>query len=901
MMNMIELQDKLKNFSQDQLVSMMQQPTGEAPQFMVLSEITRRQKMQKEAESQQAPTQSVAQEAVAAAGVPQGGIADMARSLAPQTNVAQNTGVNPAAPPQGMPMPSAPQGPAPMAAAPQGIARMASGGVIKMQAAGKVQFWPQDQMMKLAGIVNNGKSTNPDDFPERKIIATVPYGYRGEFINVYNDYTLMNVDKDGNEYDIVRDKTSANKVFDALDVPVEDRQIRTEDGKGRPELKELDFFMSPQMKIDAQKKAALAEETAAAESAPTGLGAYAAPTMDAPVSDSAPSTPVFDATVDAPIAPQMPVPPKTDSMPQGPRPSGTQVNIAGNIYAVLGDGSVIDQTGRTPPPPVAEQARRQAGTPAAQFTTQQQYQNAQNLANRIGANSGENAVLPSENLLMGGGREGTPYLNTPAADTAIYAGGYDPQSRAATSTTGLAALSQETMPTVGGPDPRGGLDIQSKINRLRAIIESNASPMERMQAAQELEKLNDSVAMTQGYLAQQKRNLPPGYIMTAMGVQLDPNYVAPGTTGNSIIDQTVTQGGSAALSTLPAGIQSMVDPALLKAAQDKANLTDFEKGVYPINQTKSTATDVLDNPFAPKDLKIEAQKVIDQAAKETEALASKTGMNPELFSPRVLNETGYSGLTEYDPTATLTPTVASVLEKSALAAELTDAMKPKPRPKDLFAPTTDNALGGGGSGTGTGSGTGSGGMSDYETELMKIMKSREKAAESDKWLALAQVGMGLMQGGSGSFLGDVGAAGMKGLETLRTSRDQADTDKLSLLKAREDARIDRARIAASAAKGTAPNATALKSVIADLDMAMAPLAAKEASGKLTNDERTQLAQLRDQRNHYSTILGNLAGGSYGAFPAQATAAGPKNLSNNPPVERGFIGKGIDAVSSFVTG
>jgi hypothetical protein len=98
MMNMIELQDKLKNFSQDQLVSMMQQPTGEAPQFMVLSEITRRQKMQKEAESQQAPTSSVAQEAVTAAGVPQGGIADMARSLAPQTNVAQNTGAMSALP-----------------------------------------------------------------------------------------------------------------------------------------------------------------------------------------------------------------------------------------------------------------------------------------------------------------------------------------------------------------------------------------------------------------------------------------------------------------------------------------------------------------------------------------------------------------------------------------------------------------------------------------------------------------------------------------------------------------------------------------------------------------------------------------------------------------------------------
>jgi hypothetical protein len=233
--------------------------------------------------------------------------------------------------------------------------------------------------------------------------------------------------------------------------------------------------------------------------------------------------------------------------------------------------------------------------------------------------------------------------------------------------------------------------------------------------------------------------------------------------------------------------------------------------------------------------------------------------------------------------ASVTPNIDNITDEEL--AKYTNK-RPQPRPKDLFAPTTDNALNGATTGATTGAtGSGSGGMSDYETELMKIMKSREKAAESDKWLALAQVGMGLMKGGSGSFLGDVGAAGMKGLETLRTSRDQADTDKLSLLKAREDARIDRARIAASAAKGTAPNATALKSVIEDLDMAMAPLAAKEALGKLTNDEKTQLAQLRDQRNYYSTILGGLAGGSYGAFPAQATAAGPKDLSNNPPVER----------------
>jgi hypothetical protein len=800
MMNMIELQDKLKNFSQDQLVSMMQQPTGEAPQFMVLSEITRRQKMQKEAESQQAPTQSVAQEAVTAAGVPQGGIADMARSLAPQTNVAQNTGVNPAAPPQGMPMPSAPQGPAPMAAAPQGIARMASGGVIKMQAAGKVQFWPQDRMMKLAGIVNNGKSINPDDFPERKIIATVPYGYRGEFINVYNDYTLMNVNKDGIEYDIVRDKTSANKVFDALDVPVEDRQLRTEDVKGRPELIPLDFFMSPQMKIDAQKKAA--------ESAPTGLGAYAAPTMDAPVSDSAPSTPVFDATVDASIAPQMSVPPKTDSMPQGPRPSttgGTQVNIAGNIYAVLDDGSVIDQTGRTPPPPVAELARTKAVSMA---------------------------------------REPAPSLNqAPAADTAIYGGGYDPRTNVPSAPSGLAALSPDTMPTVDGPfaypasrfstnlGPRAMLDWEEGQAEEAALIDARTNAdlgsgrTPRYDTAigpQPTSPQTETPIDLEAYL----KSIYPDYGQEDARTNADLGSGRTPRYDTAIGPQPAPPPPAAAL--LAPSLEEVMDQFGVNRADAQAIIDrtytpriNGEGSPFAVNENAPTGTrDAYSMIFGP----------LPAPYFNSELTAAEKRAVYEKEQARREKETAAFAAAE---------TPASVpLEKSALAAGLTGDIKPKARPKDLFAPTTDNALNGATTGATTGAtGSGSGGMSDYETELMKIMKSREKAAESDKWLALAQVGMGLMQGGSGSFLGDVGAAGMKGLETLRTSRDQADTDKLSLLKAREDARIDRARIAASAAKGTAPNATALKSVIEDLDMEMAPLAAKEALGKLTPDEK----------------------------------------------------------------
>jgi hypothetical protein len=703
MMNMIELQDKLKNFSQDQLVSMMQQPTGEAPQFMVLSEITRRQKMQKEAESQQAPTQSVAQEAVAAAGVPQGGIADMARSLAPQTNVAQNTGVNPAAPPQGMPMPSAPQGPAPMAAAPQGIARMASGGVIKMAPGGPVDL---DRYRELA------------------------------------------------------------------------RRLVRGDGSFSPEeLKEIE-----QIKDSNELEQALSLEAELANSESLSDINPALPRVES----SAP-TPVFDATVEVPSLNQ-----------------------------------------------------------------------------------------------------------APAADAAIYGGGYDPRTNVPSAPSGLAALSQETMPTVDGP--------QEKQAQMQdpTMVNQGASPEWAKTAADFLRKQ---------YPARFSTNLGSRAMLDWEEGQAEEDARTNADLGSGRTPRYDTAIGPQPTSPqteTPIDLEAYLKSIYPNYGQEDARTNaDLGSGRTPETtgqpsaefRAKEDAMYGQKTPSRDPYLAAYSQYLID-AAKGTSTINElKSGLD-WLTAPKTggiyTQEDVSKWLTPDAENPVAVPNIDNITDEEL--AKYTNK-RPQPRPKDLFAPTTDNALEGGGSGTGSGSG----GMSDYETELMKIMKSREKAAESDKWLALAQVGMGLMQGGSGSFLGDVGAAGMKGLETLRTSRDQADTDKLSLLKAREDARIDRARIAASAAKGTAPDAAALKSVIADLDTAMMPLAAKEASGKLTNDERTQLAQLRDQRNYYSTILGGLAGGSYGAFPAQATAAGPKDLSNNPPVERSFIGRGIDAVSSFVTG
>ena len=85
-MNIIDIQDQLKNFSEDQLINEMQMPSGNAPQFLVLSEIQRRKRMRDDfAKREAAQQQTVAEEAIAAAGVPVSGIAGMSEAMAPQS------------------------------------------------------------------------------------------------------------------------------------------------------------------------------------------------------------------------------------------------------------------------------------------------------------------------------------------------------------------------------------------------------------------------------------------------------------------------------------------------------------------------------------------------------------------------------------------------------------------------------------------------------------------------------------------------------------------------------------------------------------------------------------------------------------------------------------------------
>ena len=95
MMNLLQVQDDLKNFSQDQLVKEMQQPSGSTPQFLVLSELNRRKRVKGDFEARQAQQQpTVAEEVVASAGVPQNQMMGMPEAMAPQSAVSEGVGTS---------------------------------------------------------------------------------------------------------------------------------------------------------------------------------------------------------------------------------------------------------------------------------------------------------------------------------------------------------------------------------------------------------------------------------------------------------------------------------------------------------------------------------------------------------------------------------------------------------------------------------------------------------------------------------------------------------------------------------------------------------------------------------------------------------------------------------------
>lgn len=154
---------------------------------------------------------------------------------------------------------------------------------------------------------------------------------------------------------------------------------------------------------------------------------------------------------------------------------------------------------------------------------------------------------------------------------------------------------------------------------------------------------------------------------------------------------------------------------------------------------------------------------------------------------------------EGDPTSEVEPEVPTEMEDQS--SDTPTSIRPE----------------GGGSGGGSGGGiagvaaASQQAVTPYEQELLDMLKARERRAEQDKWLALAQFGLQLMSSNNPTFGGAVGEAGVPAIDTIRESRDSYDADRLGLLNLLEQHRMGQAQLAlqqqAAAARSRAGGGT----------------------------------------------------------------------------------------------
>ena len=125
-MNILDAEDMIKGLPDQTLMQQAQMPTGELPQFLVISEIQRRSDMRKRHEAQmQEQSQGTVKDQIMREGI---------AAMMPQQPMGMPPQMMPQGmPPQGMPPQGMPTGMPPMGMAAGGIVRMQEGGVARIQ------------------------------------------------------------------------------------------------------------------------------------------------------------------------------------------------------------------------------------------------------------------------------------------------------------------------------------------------------------------------------------------------------------------------------------------------------------------------------------------------------------------------------------------------------------------------------------------------------------------------------------------------------------------------------------------------------------------------------------------------------------------------------------------------
>ena len=819
-MNILELQEDLKDLPDRRLIQEMQMPTGAMPQFLVLSELTRRKRMRDDYKRQAAANEpTVAEEVVAGAGVPQGGLMAMAGAMAPKTNVAQDTGLS-----QAMPM-QATRAPQPMSDG--GIMRLNEGYKISSGTSIADTLLPARIEMVLTGGNANDKMVIAEQ------ILTGVYGPE-----IQSQFTSQMLS--GSYGDNLK---NIAEQFNSVAASLDD-SAPTVMGEG-PSLQEINpdstTFVAPETVSDPRERGALAFNRYSTG----GLGAV----------PSVPNIPQM--ALDTPLS----------------------------LNQIIDSGVGIRSADTNRAQQLADSlAMRRSDLPGVNLPGESySYEIDPDAAQKAGESLYDDAVMADLMSQAKIEREGFG-----ADDAPTFMGDVLPFLGDASVAAGKSLYNSLFPQKTVGPDDviaelreqeamRNADPIQDEINRLRAIISNpDASAPEKANAADDLVKLQERIAVTQtgGNIAatveEQGIELEAPYIMGPLGPRIDPNYKSPGKTGQSIVDQAALQGSEALQELADTGLYP---DSIIREAEKAAKLADFEANIYDINKNVMDVQNNLKNPYLPDDARAELETFLETAQQQKNELVNQTGVDKLFVPPSVENVPsitgGYEGLIDTSP-VTIAEQAAEVAKDENIAPLADERRDDDP---DLELPTlvvTDDNT----TNIKPITDPDPEGFGSTDARIAKMLSERQKQAESDKWMALAQAGFKMMTSKSPTLLGAVGEGGEAGLKALSASKKglrDFETDMLKLETQLAAARLRSQNTAklAPAALVTAA-ASRLRTARDTLDKAVSPV-----------EKQNALDAYNAALEEYNNINAFVAS-QYGYTPSSSTGVGNNvpNLSDS---------------------
>jgi len=782
-MNILEQTEALKDLPDQALIKEMQMPTGMAPPVFITAELKRRQRMRdefKRREAQDMPT--VAEEVVMAAGMPQGGIADAARAMAPKSSIAQNTGMNEMMP----------------AAATRAPQRMAEGGIVRMARGGRT---PVEYNGLGYFILANGEVQDAVGRPVSDELAEA----------------------------VKASLETPPKVMDESDAPLGSEVLQ----EAAPQAPSLESVLSSDRPFSPQQM----EVTDTRPSVPPSLGMGGE--RPATLTDST-QTAINQqqALIDA-------MSPEFDTFGGDALARAEQrSNLSGPSISDVSPTVDLDLTGQYENRDAIESFnKRTFGKPKTPADKAEERLLFKNMNIPPDSPFAEFAGVDNPETEFRGYRGGKNYMDEsedfyddisknllpPKTPDQIAREDLEKQK-------GLDAFFKSQEMKGGRPGGSLPVDVLSQpvtddTYRMPDVTgpETTASgffpDLEQAQAADEaarqrgISELGLSPIVSGGteYLVNDAGNMFKVAGGKLVGVS--------GGEAMQAIDVAQRQGADFAQSpvgTMPIGYRT-VDP--------DTNLVDPDSPFVPASLDIGglKTPDIVDQAFKDGNLSLESilnRDVVSSDSPDQPPKLTPTGFSPD---PEAL-QLDDSVVDMEVPTGT--PTLGG--GDPALEQGIASALAPVVTGNVVTAPTIDGGGGGGGIVPTGGAATG------LEARIAQMLSDREADRETDKYMALAQAGLALMASKNPTLGGAIGEAGLAGVGALRKAKSQYDADILGLMGLEEKARSSRLSRQAALAKANRPKAmTGTEKAgyfdrASELEDQIAEIEAQLASGKQAN-------------------------------------------------------------------